>query len=151
MAVAIYDITGFKFKLIPYSSDGDRYQLDPCFAAFKRIKQIYAWGDSHDDLDANLKLIGKASVRIDSLWIFEDWFRQMSEFYRDKESNFMIESLNIYYSKQNNISDEDIEFINKISPKILEIKIDLWTVENIKTLGLLNCTKICVWLENVYL
>ena len=151
MAVAIYDITGFKFKLIPYSSDGDRYQLDPCFAAFKRIRQIRAMGNSHDDLAANLKLIGKASVRIDLLHISEYELRKMSEFFRDKESNFMIETLKIYYSKQNNISDEDIEFINKISPKILEIKIDLWTVENIKTLGLLNCTEIYVWFNNEYL
>ena len=151
MAVTIYDINGFMYKLIPGFSDGDRYQLDPCFAAFKRINGIYEWGNSHDDLAANLQLIGKASIRVDKLIISEYQLRKMSEFYRDKESNLMIETLNISYSKQNNISNEDIEFISKISPKILEIYGDLWTVENIKSLGLVNCTKICVWFENKYI
>ena len=71
----------------------------------------------------------------------------MSEFYRDKESNYMIENLKISDSNINNISDEDIEFINKISPKILEIGGDLWTVENIKSLVLVNCTNIYVWFK----
>ena len=151
MAVTIKDRNSFMYKLIPGFSDGDRYQLDPCFAAFKRIRQIRSMGNSHDDLTANLKLIGKASVWIDLLCISEYQFRKMSEFYKDKESNFMIETLQIYYSKQNNISNEDIEFINKISPKILIICGDIWTVENIKTLSLLNCTEICVWFEDEYI
>ena len=142
MAVTIKDINDFESKLISSFTDGDRYQLDPCFAAFKRIKQIRATSNSHDDLDANLQLIGKASVRIDLLWISEYQLRKMSEFYRDKEINLMVETLKISYSNQNNISDEDIEFINKISPKKLEIYGDIWTVENIKTFSLLNCTKI---------
>ena len=148
MAIVIYDIDGFKSQLIPGFSDGDRYQLDPCFAAFKRINQIYARSNIHFDLDANLKLIGKASVRIDLLRISVYQFRKMSEFYRDKEINLIIETLKISDFKQNNISDEDIEFINKISPKILEIHGNIWTVENIKALVLVNWTKICVRLEN---
>ena len=151
MAVSIKDINIFMNKLIPGFTDGDRYQLDPCFAAFKRISQIYAVSNSKDDLVVNLKLIGKASIRVDMLWITVYQFRKMSEFYKDKESNFMIETLKIYYFKQNNISDEDIEFINKISPKILIICGDIWTVENIKALGLLNCTKISVLPENEYI
>ena len=152
MAVTIfYDINDFESKLISSFTDGDRYQLDPCFAAFKRIEQIYARNKIPFDLDANLKLIDKASVRIDLLWIYEYQFRQMSESFRDKEINLIIETLKISYFKQNNISNEDIEFINKISPKKLEIDGDIWTVENIKTLVLVNCTKICVWFENKYL
>ena len=143
MAVTIFcDINDFESKLISSFADGDRYQLDPCFAAFKRIKQIRSTSNSHDDLDANLQLIGKASVRIDLLWISEYQLRKMSEFYRDKEINLMVETLKISYSNQNNISNEDIEFINKISPKKLEIYGDIWTVENIKSFVLVNCTNI---------
>ena len=54
----------------------------------------------------------------------------------------MIESLQIFYSDQNNISNEDIEFLNKINPKILKIEGDIWTVENIKALALINCINI---------
>ena len=147
MAILIKDRNYFESKLIPDFSDEDSDQLDPCFAVFKRIKQIHPRNNNLDDLAANLKLIGKASIRVDLLWIFEYQFRKMSEFFRDKESNFMIETLHISYFNQNNISDEDIEFINKISPKILEIDGDIWTVENIKALGLVNCTKINVKLK----
>ena len=144
MAVTIYYGNGFESQLIPGFSDGDRCQMYPCFAAFKRISFMKAWGKSHDDLAANLKQIGKASIRVDKLHISEYQFRKMSEFYRDKESNFMIEALIITYYNIVSISDEDIELINKISPKILEIDGDIWTVENIKSLVLINCNKICV-------
>ena len=143
MAVTILcDINDFKSQLIPGFSDWDRDQLNPCFAAFKRIDCIDARRKSHDYLAANLKLIGKASVRIYSLHISGYQLRKMSEFFRDKEINLMIETLKIYYSKQNNISIEDIEFINKISPKMLKIHGDIWAIENIKSLVLINCTKI---------
>ena len=142
MAIVIYDINGFKSQLIPDFSDGDRDQMDPCFAAFKRIEQMRAMSNSLDDLAANLHMTGKASIRIDLLWISEYQLRKMSEFFRDKEINLMIETLKISYSNQNNISDEDIEFINKISPKMLKIHGDIWAIENIKSLVLINCTKI---------
>ena len=147
MAITIKDTYDSKNKLIPDFIRGDRDQIDPCFAAFKRIKEIYARINRNDDLVANLKLIGKASIRVDKLWISVYQFRKMSEFFTDKESNLMIETLKISYFNIDSISDEDIEFINKISPKILEIKGDLWTVENIKALGLINCTNINVELK----
>ena len=147
MAVTIKDRNNFEYGLIPGFSDGDRDQMDPCFAAFKRIKQIFARGRNQDDWAVNMKLIGKASVRTDVLWISDDEFRKMNKFYRDKESNFMIETLQIFYFNIVSISDEDIELINKISPKILEFYGDKWTVKNIKSLGLINCTKINVTLK----
>ena len=76
--------------------------------------------------------------------INEDQLGKMSEFYRDKEINFLIENLQISYSNQANISNEDTEFINKINPKLLVIDSTKWTVENIKALPLLNCTNIDV-------
>ena len=85
----------FRYALIPHSIDGDRDQFDPCFAAFKRIKQIIALAKNSDNLVANLELIDKASIRIDLLYIDEHVFSEMIEFYRDKEVNFMLESLQI--------------------------------------------------------
>ena len=54
----------------------------------------------------------------------------------------MIETLAIHYFKKDNISDEEIKFINKINPRMLKIHGDVWTVQNIKALGLVNCTNI---------
>ena len=93
--------------------------MDPCLATFKRIDKITAWNDDSDNLIAKLQLIGKASVRIDSLDIDEDDFRKLIEFYKDKEVNLIIESLVVTSFKKDNISDEEAEFINKISPKML--------------------------------
>ena len=114
--------------------------MDPCLATFKRIDKITAWNDDSDSLIAKLQLIGKASVRIDSLDIDEDDFRKLIEFYKDKEVNLIIESLVVTSFKKDNISDEEAEFINKISPKMLCINAIKWTVDYIKALALLNCT-----------
>ena len=58
----------------------------------------------------------------------------------------MIGDLTINYSIKNNWLAEDIEFINKLSPKRLKIYGDMWTVENINALALLNWAN--VYLDN---
>ena len=72
----------------------------------------------------------------------------MSELFRDKEANFNIESLKFFLCENDNIPNEDIEFINKISPKILKMDKIIWTVENIKAVSLLKCTHIEVEFNN---
>ena len=120
-------ITGFESQLIPGFSDGDRCQMYPCFAAFKRIKQIWKHGAKVTMTWLQIwSWLAKPQFELTCCDIFEYQFRKMSEFYRDKESNFMIETLIFTYYNQNNISDEDIEFINKISPKILEIEMEIY-------------------------
>ena len=69
MVISIYDEDDFESKLIPHFIDGDIEQLDPCFAAFKRINWINAWDKNHDNLISNLKLICKALIRIGLMWI----------------------------------------------------------------------------------
>ena len=66
----------------------------------------------------------------------------MSEFFRDKEINLVLKSLEISYYNYDKISNGEAEFINKISPKMLKFESIKWTVKNIKTLGFLNCTNI---------
>ena len=66
----------------------------------------------------------------------------MSEFYRDREVNFMLNRLKIDNCYFDYISDEEAEFINKINPKMLIIERIKRTFQNIKTLFLLNCTEI---------
>ena len=80
----------------------------------------------------------------------------MIKLYKDKEINWIIETLEIVYLKENYISDEDIECINRIHPKTLKIDGIIWTVKNIKTLGLLNFTNINIdfdneWMANFYI
>ena len=80
----------------------------------------------------------------------------MIKLYKDKEINWIIEILEIVYLKENNISYEDIECINRIHPKTLKIDGIIWTVKNIKALGLLNFTNINVdfdneWMANFYI
>ena len=47
----------------------------------------------------------------------------MAKFYRDKEVNFILQSLYIgnRYCDDKFISDEDVDFINKLNPKMFEI------------------------------
>ena len=148
MAISICDKNNFKSKLIPLFIDGDSDQLDPCFAAFKRISSLHARSYNSDNLIANLKLIDKASIRIDSLFINKYDLHKMSEFYKDKEINFMLNSLQFDNYYFNNISDEEAKFINKINPKMLTIENIKWTIENIKSLFLLNCADIDVNFDN---
>ena len=90
------------------------------------------------------------------MYINENELSKLSEFYRDKEVNLIIEKLYIDFYTKDNISDEEFKFINKISLKMLRIK---WNInfENIKTFILFNCMKIeaNAWcykdIENSYL
>ena len=69
----------------------------------------------------------------------------------------MIDTSEIFYFNQDNILNEDIEFINKINLKILRIYQIIQTVENIKMLALINCINIdaffnnFLWMTNSYL
>ena len=148
MAITICDKDSFKSKLIPHFIDGDRGQLDPCFAAFKRIDIIKTESENFNLFIAKLKLIGKASIGINFLIIDRHVLSKMSELYRDREVNFMLNKLKIDNCYFDNISDEEAEFINKINPNIFAIKRIKWAFENIKTFLLLNCTDIDVNFDN---
>ena len=62
----------------------------------------------------------------------------MNEFYWEKDVNIIVGNLKTIYINGDNISDEDSEFFNKISPKMLTIDSIKWSVVNIKMLALLN-------------
>ena len=142
MAVSVYEEFSFGGCWISYFFDGDSDQLDPCFAAFKRVDQIYDNGSKFNKITDNLELADKASLRIDLLMIFKSNLNNIRELYKDKDPNLMIKNLQLNYYLENNSWTEDIEFINKISPKMLTIRGDIWTVENIKDLALLNCANV---------
>ena len=115
--------------------------MDPRFAAFKRINEI------SDDCDfnvftGNLELTDKFWIQIDSLIIEQNHFDGLRKLYKDKDPNLMIESLFLDYVFEYNRLNEDIEFINKLSPKILRMYWDVWTFKNIKALTLLNCANV---------
>ena len=144
MAITIQDTDNFKLILTPQVIDWDSDQLDPCFAVFKRINKITALKDYSDNFIAKLQMIDKASVRIDSLDIDKYVLREMSEFYKEKEVNLIIESLQLDNCNIDHLSDKEAKFINKINPKMLRINENKWTVDNIKALALFNSTNIDV-------
>ena len=126
---------------ISHFFDGDSDQLDPCFAAFKRIDRIDDRIEFNKITD-NLELADKASFRIDWLIIDKNNFDDIRELYKDKKPNLMIKNLHLKYIFKSKRSTEDIEFINQISPKMLTIERGVWTVENIKDLTFLNCANV---------
>ena len=69
MAISIHDEDYLETKQIPYFIDGDSNQLDPWFAAFKRIVKIYVSNNEFGNLTTNLQLIGKASIKINLMCI----------------------------------------------------------------------------------
>ena len=142
MAVSVYEEFSFGGCWISYLFDGDSDQLDPCFAAFKRVDKICDDGSKFKEITDNLELDDKASLRIDLLTMDENNFDDIRELYKDKKPNLMIENLHLKYNFKSKWSTEDIEFINQISPKMLTIKREVWTVENIKDLAFLNCTNV---------
>ena len=137
MAISIYKDDSLNKNWISYFFDGDSGQLDPCFAAFKRIEKICDSEDSNE-ITNDLELADKVSVKIDLLRINKNHFDYMRELYKDKDPNLIIEKLELTYLSENYRLNGDIEFINQISPKMLTIEGDIWTVENIKALSLIN-------------
>ena len=138
-------ISGYiiKSKLIRLFTKWFSDELDPCFAALKRIDRINVNDDESYSMVANLQLIAKTPIRIDFLYILNKRvLSKMKELCTDKDVNFIIDSLQISYSNKDYISDEDAEFIKKISPKMFTINWNILTVNYIKTLALLNCTNI---------
>ena len=142
MAVSIMDPSYFRYKSIFLFIDEDSNQLDPWFAAFKRIDRIYDNDGEFCQTIDNLELIYKALFRIDLLAINKNCFDEIRKIYKDKDPNLMIENLELYYDSEKKRPIKDIEFINQISPKKLIIKGDIWTVKNIEVLTLLNCANV---------
>ena len=143
MAISISEDEDSRNNLISDFFDGDSDQLDPCFAAFKRIDRIFDDNCYFYNIIDNPKLTDKISVRVDFLEISnKNHFDDMRELYKDKDPNLMIENLQLNYNFKRKRSAQDIELINKISPKILTIERGVWTVENIKDLAFLNCTNV---------
>ena len=80
--------------------------------------------------------------------ISEDELSKISEFYRDKEVDFILDTLHIFITIKNSTLHEVADFINQINPKKLKINRKNINFENIKTLVLLNCRKIEVNARN---
>ena len=74
-------------------------------------------------MNANLQLVSKDSVRIDMLMVNENILDKLRKLYKDKEFSLVLKFLKVCDSKDN-ISNEDVEFINKINPKMLEIELE---------------------------
>ena len=134
MAISIYDEDSFEFKFIPHFINRKNDKLDPWFAAFKRIDCIKTSSKNLNFFIVNLQMVGKVSVRIDDLFIDKHVLRKISELYKDKEVNFMLNRLQINNCDFDYISDEEAKFINKINPKMFTIERINLTFENIKTL-----------------
>ena len=113
--------------------------MAPRFAAFKRMYKLADNGYEFNEISENLEMAEKLSIKIDRLIINTNRFDDLKELYKDKDANLIIEYLETDYDFVSKGLIEDFEFINKISPKILTIKWNKWTVESIKALTLINC------------
>ena len=142
----IFDEEREFLRLIPRIFDEHINLLDPCFATFNRLLSIEIRGGHFYNISADLSLISGGSFRLDLLKINKLNLRKMAKFYRDKEVNFMLKSLDINYwfYEDKFISDEDVDFINKLNPKMLKIPLNIYDPKNIKALSLLNCADIKV-------
>ena len=58
----------------------------------------------------------------------------MAKFYRYKEVNFILQNLYIdgWYYDDKFISDEDVDIINKLNPKMLEIPLNIYDPKKLK-------------------
>ena len=151
ISFAIDEEINFKDKLIPHFIDGDINQFDPFYSNFKRIKCIDMNLMEESHWTQILQLIDKASIRIDSLSISDSNFQIMSEFYRDKNVNFIVDEFKLNYDLNDYVSKEDIEFLNKINPSFLSIDWITWTYENIIAIALLNILNINVRFKNDFI
>ena len=144
MAISINEQKYLSELYFLYSRGKNVYQLDPCFPNFKRIKQMYMDDVMDDRLNhfwiENLQMIGKPLVFIDLLKITDNNIVTMNERYKDKHPNFMVDCLELAMNNHANLLNEDIEVINKINPKFIDINGISWSLKNIKALALLSCT-----------
>ena len=69
MAVSITDPNYDNMLSIYKSIDRFNYQLDPCFAAFKRIDRIIERKDNSNNLISNLQQADRESIRSELMWI----------------------------------------------------------------------------------
>ena len=151
MAISINEQKYCKKIVIPYSQRQNVYQLDSCFPNFKRIKQINMDDVMNDRLNhfwtENLQMIDEPFVFIDLLNITYNNIVTLNERFKDKHVNFMVDSLQLSMNTHAYLLNEDIEVINKINPKSIDIFRISWTIENIKALALLSCTNFNVYLN----
>ena len=95
----------------------------------------------------NLQMIDRPFVYIDLLKITYNNIVTLNERYKDKHANFMVDCLQLAMNTHAYLLNEDIEVINKINPKSINIFRISWTLENIKALALLGCTNFNVYLN----
>ena len=98
----------------------------------------------------NLWLIDKASIHIDFLWISDENFQIMSRFFKDQQTNFIIDGIELSNDCKTFLLNEDIEVLNQINPKVLTINQASLTYESIKALTLLKWESINVKLKDNY-
>ena len=121
MAISIYEEWGFTDRRINDFLDEESGQLDPCLAAFKRIVSFPDF-DNTKEIIEDLWLVDYESFRIDSLRINKYQFDYMREYYKDKQVNLIIQNLELLDNRGDYFSDEAAEFINQISPKVVNIE-----------------------------
>ena len=92
-------------------------------------------------------MIDEPFVFIDLLNITYNNIVTLNERFKDKHVNFMVDSLQLAMNTHTNLLNEDIEVINKLNPKSIDIFKISWTIENIKALSLLSCTNFNVYLN----
>ena len=122
MAITFDEETHRSFRSIPLLFYKHINLLDPCFAAFNRLFSLEICSMHLDDISADLSPISGVSFRVDLLKTDKYILHKMAKFHRDKEVNFILQSL--YIDNRNYeefISNEDVDFINKLNPKMLEI------------------------------
>ena len=111
--------------IVPSFYYGDIDQLDPYFAAFKRIKSVKMKNlISNDEIIIwieNMQLIRKALVRIDTFSTSKVNLEIINELYKDEHTNILIDRFELLYDSTKDILNEDAEVLNKIKPKILKI------------------------------
>ena len=144
MAISINEQKYLNILYFLYYQGKKIFQVDSLFTNFKRIKQINMDDVMDDRLNhfwtENLQMIDKPFVYIDLLKITYNNIVTMNERYKDKHVNFMVDSLEFAMKTHANLLNEDIEVLNKINPKFIDINGISWSLENIKALALLSCT-----------
>ena len=120
---------------------------------FKRIKAVKI-ANSFDSFPPryrakNVQIICKSSFQIDSLTVWKNNLKKLAEFYKDQNVNFKVDFIKFYNDYKFELSDEAIEVLYKINPRILSFQNWKWTLENIKALTLLSWANIEVGFNKI--
>ena len=142
-AIVFDDRDSFRTPSFFECIDEDKDQLDPCFAVFNRIKLIFKICLLNTNyFIENLRIIEKASLHIFTLFISSENLKIIDDFFEDRHINFMVDDLCLKYKSKTDMSNRDIDVLNKINPNTLLINHIDMTLENIKSITLLNCINI---------